>query len=49
MGTSRGGYGGNPQKGIKLTRDSVAYCTSGLVDRNKGLTLSWMLKSNQTS
>ncbi len=45
MGTSRGGYGGNPQKGIKLTRDSVAYCTSGLVDRNKGLTLSWMHKA----
>jgi hypothetical protein len=45
MGTSRGGYGGNPQKAIKLTRDSVTYCTSGLVDRNKGLTLSWMHKA----
>ena len=44
-GTARGGYGGNPQKGIKMTRDSVAYCTSGLVDRNKGLTLSWMHKA----
>ena len=44
-GTARGGYGGNPQKGIKMTRDSIAYCTSGLVDRNKGLTLSWMHKA----
>ena len=39
------GYGGNPQKGVKMTRDSVTYCTSGLVDRNKGLTLSWMHKA----
>ena len=45
MGTARGGYAGNAQKGIKLTRDSVTYCTSGLVDRNKGLTLSWMHKA----
>ena len=35
--------GGN--KGIKLTRDSVAYCTSGLVDRNKGSTLSYLHKA----
>jgi hypothetical protein len=41
----RNGYGGSPQKGIKLTRDSVTYCTSGLVDRNKGLTLSWLHKA----
>ena len=45
MGTARAGYGGNPQKAIKMTRDSVTYCTSGLVDRNKGLTLSWMHKA----
>jgi len=41
-------YGGgaqNPQKGIKMTRDSVTYCTSGLVDRNKGTTLSWLHKA----
>ena len=37
--------GGNPAKGIKMTRDSVTYCTSGLVDRNKGTTLSWMHKA----
>jgi len=41
----RNGYNGSPQKGIKLTRDSVTYCTSGLVDRNKGLTLSWLHKA----
>ena len=35
--------GGN--KGIKMTRDSVAYCTSGLVDRNKGSTLSYLHKA----
>ncbi|AIR93443.1 portal protein [Prochlorococcus phage P-TIM68] len=37
--------GGNPAKGIKLTRDSITYCTSGLVDRNKGSTLSWLHKA----
>jgi len=35
--------GGN--KGIKMTRDSIAYCTSGLVDRNKGSTLSYLHKA----
>merc|ERR1711981_1054623 len=28
-----------------MTRDSVAYCTSGLVDRNKGSTLSFLHKA----
>ena len=37
--------GGNPAKGIRLTRDSITYCTSGLVDRNKGSTLSWLHKA----
>ena len=36
---------GNAAKGIKLTRDSICYCTSGLVDRNKGSTLSWLHKA----
>ena len=35
--------GGN--KGLKMTRDSVAYCSSGLVDRNKGSTLSYLHKA----
>ena len=42
---SYGGGAQNPQKGIKMTRDSVTYCTSGLVDRNKGTTLSWLHKA----
>ena len=41
---------GNPMQtstntGIKMTKDSVAYCTSGLVDRNKGSTLSYLHKA----
>ena len=32
-------------KGVKLTRDSIAYCTSGLVDRNKGSVLSYLHKA----
>jgi hypothetical protein len=45
--TSSGGYGAINQstKGVRMTRDSVTYCTSGLVDRNKGTTLSWLHKS----
>jgi len=31
--------------GIKMTKDSIAYCTSGLVDRNKGSTLSYLHKA----
>ena len=41
-----GGVGFNSsKKGVKMTRDSITYCTSGLVDRNKGLTLSWLHKA----
>ena len=32
-------------KGIKMSRDSITYCTSGLVDRNKGSTLSYLHKA----
>jgi hypothetical protein len=31
--------------GVKFTRDSIVYCTSGLVDRNKGTTLSYLNKA----
>jgi hypothetical protein len=34
-----------PQKGIKITKDSISYCTSGLVDRNKGTILSYLHKA----
>ena len=46
--TNTNGYGTGAtasNKGIRLTRDSVTYCTSGLVDRNKGSTLSWLHKA----
>ena len=41
---------GNPteigaEKGIKFSKDSITYCTSGLVDRTKGATLSYLHKS----
>jgi hypothetical protein len=41
---------GNPSsmggsQGIKMTKDSITYCTSGLVDRNKGSTLSYLHKA----
>ena len=47
-GTPRPGYGGS-SNGIKMTKDSIAYCTSGLVDRNKGTTLSYLHKSIKSS
>ncbi len=31
--------------GIKFAKDSIVYCTSGLVDRNKGTTLSYLNKA----
>ena len=35
-----GGHGG-----IKMTKDAITYCTSGLVDRNKGSPLSFLHKA----
>ena len=31
--------------GIKIAKDAITYCTSGLVDRNKGNTLSYLHKA----
>jgi len=31
--------------GVKFSRDSITYCTSGLVDRNKGTVLSYLHKA----
>jgi hypothetical protein len=31
--------------GIKMAKDSITYCTSGLVDRNKSITLSYLNKA----
>jgi hypothetical protein len=41
---------GNPaatgaSNGIKIAKDAITYCTSGLVDRNKGTTLSYLHKA----
>jgi hypothetical protein len=33
------------ESGIKISRDAITYCTSGLVDRNKGSTLSYLHKA----
>ena len=38
--SSLGGTGG-----VKFSKDSITYCTSGLVDRNKGSTLSYLHKA----
>lgn len=40
-GSSSSSVGG----GIKIARDAIAYTTSGLVDRNKGTTLSYLNKA----
>jgi len=40
---STGASGG--QAGIKFSKDSITYCSSGLVDRNKGSTLSYLHKA----
>ena len=35
----------SPDRGVKIAKDAITYCTSGLVDRNKGTTLSYLNKS----
>ena len=42
-GQASGATSSNP--GIKFARDTITYCTSGLVDRNKGTTLSYLNKA----
>jgi len=37
--------GGTQKNAIKIAKDSVTYCTSGLVDRNKGTVLSYLHKA----
>jgi len=37
--------GAGGQKAIKIAKDSISYCTSGLVDRNKGTILSYLHKA----
>jgi hypothetical protein len=40
-----GGMGNNSTASIKIAKDSIAYCNSGLVDRNNNTTLSWLHKA----
>ena len=35
---------GTKQGAVKIAKDAITYCTSGLVDRNKHTTLSWLHK-----
>jgi hypothetical protein len=39
---------GGQEKSVKFARDAIVYCTSGLVDRNKGVTLSYLNKASKT-
>lgn len=42
IGTPTTGQTAGSDAGIKFAKDSITYCTSGLVDRNKGTTLSYL-------
>jgi len=44
-GTPAPGALGGSNSGIRMTKDSITYCTSGLVDRNKGSSLSYLHKA----
>ena len=37
--------GGSINSGLKITKDSIAYCPSGLIDQNKGTVLSYLHKA----
>ena len=39
------GGAGTAMSGVKLAKDTITYCTSGLVDRNKGTCLSYLQKA----
>jgi hypothetical protein len=36
---------GQANGGVKFAKDSIVYCTSGLIDRNKNITLSYLNKA----
>jgi hypothetical protein len=38
-------YSSTSNSGIKIAKDSIAYCTSGLIDRNKNTVLSYLHKA----
>ena len=37
--------GSGASKGVKIAKDAITYCTSGLIDRNKGTVLSYLHKA----
>ena len=37
--------GSNQKASVKISKDSITYCTSGLIDRNKGTVLSYLHKA----
>ena len=37
--------GGTMDSGLKITKDSIAYCPSGLIDQNRGSVLSYLHKA----
>jgi hypothetical protein len=39
------GFSGNEKQGIKIAPDSIAYITSGLLDKSSGMTISYLHKS----
>ena len=44
-GTFSGAGGKAGRNSVKIAKDSVVYCSSGLIDRNKGTVLSYMHKA----
>lgn len=42
---SEAGFAGNEKLGLKIAKDSIAYISSGVVDRNTGMVLSYLYKA----
>jgi len=45
IGPINGQQSSSANAGVKIAKDAITYCTSGLVDRNKGITLSYLNKA----
>jgi hypothetical protein len=45
VGTISGQASASANNGIKFSKDSITYCNSGLIDRNKGICLSYLHKA----
>lgn len=42
---SAGGFNGNDKQGLKISKDAIAYVTSGVVDKNTNMVLSYLHKA----